>query len=216
MKAHGEPDPIYTLARRALLDVLEALGEHRSAVVLVGAQAIYLQVGESRSALSPYTTDADLALNPALLSDEPALQKVLAEAGFQRRNQPGLWFNTSGVEVNFLVPESIAGSGTRAADLGEHHERTAAMRSAGLEAALVDHTSLEVSALEAGDPRSFVIAVASPAALIVAKLHKIGERAELAPSRLKIRMLLTCCCSCSGRELNNWQRTLTGCGGYLT
>ena len=38
----GAPDPIYVLARRALLDALEALGDQRRAVVLVGAQAIYL------------------------------------------------------------------------------------------------------------------------------------------------------------------------------
>ena len=38
----GAPDPVYVLARRVLLDALQALGEQRSAVVLVGAQAIYL------------------------------------------------------------------------------------------------------------------------------------------------------------------------------
>lgn len=39
-------DPEYVEARRVLLDALEALGPHRKAVVLVGAQAIYLRVGE--------------------------------------------------------------------------------------------------------------------------------------------------------------------------
>lgn len=42
----GERDPEYVDARRILLDALEALGSHRKAVVLVGAQAIYLRVGE--------------------------------------------------------------------------------------------------------------------------------------------------------------------------
>jgi hypothetical protein len=36
----GEPDPEYVAARRVLLDALEALGGHRRAVVLVGAQAL--------------------------------------------------------------------------------------------------------------------------------------------------------------------------------
>jgi hypothetical protein len=42
----GEHDPEYVEARRILLDALEAIGHHRKAVVLVGAQAIYLRVGE--------------------------------------------------------------------------------------------------------------------------------------------------------------------------
>ncbi len=35
---------LYVLARRVLLDALEALGDHREAIVLVGAQAVYLQL----------------------------------------------------------------------------------------------------------------------------------------------------------------------------
>ena len=41
----GEPDPLYIAARGALLDALEALGPQRHAVILVGAQAIYLYTG---------------------------------------------------------------------------------------------------------------------------------------------------------------------------
>ncbi len=39
----GEPDPLYVVARRVLLDALDALGPHREACVLVGAQAVYLR-----------------------------------------------------------------------------------------------------------------------------------------------------------------------------
>ncbi len=42
-------DELYVIARRVLLDAVEALGDHRHATVLVGAQAVYL-----------HTTDADL------------------------------------------------------------------------------------------------------------------------------------------------------------
>ena len=45
-------DELYLIARRVLLDALDALdalGEHRDAIVLVGAQAVYLRVGEVRS-----------------------------------------------------------------------------------------------------------------------------------------------------------------------
>jgi len=52
-------DELYILARRVLLDALEALGPHRDAVVLVGAQAIYLRVGEADLAVAPFTTDRD-------------------------------------------------------------------------------------------------------------------------------------------------------------
>ena len=38
----GEPDPLYVRARRALLDAADALEAHLDAVVLVGAQAVYL------------------------------------------------------------------------------------------------------------------------------------------------------------------------------
>ncbi|GEM_PF-3526940 len=53
------PEPEYVAARRVLLDAYEALGTHRKAVVLVGAQAIYLHVGEGDLAVTPYTTDGD-------------------------------------------------------------------------------------------------------------------------------------------------------------
>jgi hypothetical protein len=40
-------DELYVVARRVLLDALDALREHRHAVVLVGAQAVYLRVAEA-------------------------------------------------------------------------------------------------------------------------------------------------------------------------
>ena len=55
-------DDVYVAARRVLLDALEALGPHRVAVTLVGAQAVYLRVGDADIAVAPSTTDGDLAL----------------------------------------------------------------------------------------------------------------------------------------------------------
>lgn len=55
----GAPGPLYAKAREVLLDALEALGPHRSSLVLVGAQAIYLHTGEADIAVAPFTTDAD-------------------------------------------------------------------------------------------------------------------------------------------------------------
>ena len=60
----GDYNPIYVTARRALLDALDALADQRDAFVLVGAQAIYLHAGEGDIAVAPYTTDADLVIDP--------------------------------------------------------------------------------------------------------------------------------------------------------
>ena len=43
----GAPDLLYVRARAALLDVAEALAEQLDAVVLVGAQAVYLHTGDA-------------------------------------------------------------------------------------------------------------------------------------------------------------------------
>lgn len=66
----GDPDPLYVRARAALLDAAEALAEQREAVVLVGAQAVYLHAGDADFVASaPYTTDADFCVAPADLRD---------------------------------------------------------------------------------------------------------------------------------------------------
>lgn len=41
----GAPDPLYTAARRALLDAFVAIRDHLDAVVLVGAKAVYIHTG---------------------------------------------------------------------------------------------------------------------------------------------------------------------------
>ena len=46
MSGARSPEPEYVAARRVLLDAFEALGKHRKAIALVGAQAIYLHVGD--------------------------------------------------------------------------------------------------------------------------------------------------------------------------
>ena len=78
----GEPDPVYVAARRALLDALGAARDQLDAIVLVGAQAIYLHTGDADVTVAPYTTDADIALDPRLLQDDPLLESVMASAGF--------------------------------------------------------------------------------------------------------------------------------------
>lgn len=176
MVGERSPDPEYVAARRVLLDALEALGPHRKSVVLVGAQAIYLHVGEGDLAVSPYTTDGDLAIDPRQLADEPALVGVLETAGFELTVRPGTW-SMSNVQIDLLVPTSLAGTGRRGARLGAHGNDVA-RKAAGLEAVVIDHSLRRIGALDPSDLRSFDVAMAGVASLLIAKLHKIAERKD--------------------------------------
>jgi hypothetical protein len=167
-----------------LLDALEALVAHRDALVLVGAQAIYLWAGEADLAVAPYTTDADLAIDPIALASAPALAEAMTGAGFVAGAQPGVWVAPGNVQVDLLVPESLGGAGRRGARLGTHGNQ-AARKARGLEAALVDNARLTIEAFEVGDSRTLELRVAGPAALLVAKLHKLGERSHAASDRLQ-------------------------------
>ena len=78
MNGANHSDARYIAARRVLLDALEALGDHRRAVILVGAQAVYLHAGElDEIAVAPYTEDPDLAVDPMTLAPDP---RLLAQA----------------------------------------------------------------------------------------------------------------------------------------
>lgn len=179
----GAPDPVYVAARQALLDALEAIAPHLPAVVLVGAQAVYVHAGEAEIAVSPYTTDGDLALDPNRLRPEPLLDVALHRAGFSLvENAVGIWQVSVAVNkvmhdvtIDLLVPESLGGRGHRAARIPPH-ARLTARNVVGLEGALVDRDISTIGALDPEDGRKFELLVAGPAALIVAKLHKITDR----------------------------------------
>jgi hypothetical protein len=178
----GELDRQYIVARSVLLDALEALGLQRTAVILVGAQAIYLYTGAIEFAVAEYTTDADIALDPALLQPLPEIESAMIAGGFHRGKRVGAWVmfrNIGGVatrvDVDLMVPEAVGGSGSRAARLLGHAKHVA-RKARGLEAALIDKNTTTINALDATDKRSFSVAVAGPTALMVSKLHKIRER----------------------------------------
>lgn len=182
-------DPIYVVARTALLDALDALADQREAVVLVGAQAIYLHTGPGDLAVPAFTTDGDLAIEPARLKSEPKLAEAMERAHFRPGIQPGSWICErivagvpTTIPVDLMVPEALAGVGRRAARLGEHGNRVG-RRARGLEGAVVDHSRQQLRSFDQADQRSFDIRVAGPAALLVAKLHKIAERNQEAMGR---------------------------------
>lgn len=172
----GAPDPLYVRVRAALLDDAEALAEQLDAVVLVGAQAVYLHTGDADFvATAPYTTDADFCIAPAHLNDTPLLDERLTAHGFSPGEHPGAWLSPDRISVDLMVPEALAGDGSRGARLGPHGKRVA-RRAKGLEAALVDQKLTEITSLTPGVERSVEMLVAGPAALLVAKVHKIAER----------------------------------------
>lgn len=205
--------PETKLATRALLDALDALGPaHRDALVLVGAQAIYLHVGNDDLAVPQFTHDADLAVNPELVAASPLIIPALEAVGFTREpppgstksSQPGQFhklIDGQWIEVDLLVPDAIASvthpNRRRSAGV-DPHGRNSMARAAGLEAALIDNAYREIHTLTEGDARAVSIRVAGPAALLMAKAHKLGER-TLAKNRvdakdaLDIYRLLAAC-----------------------
>jgi hypothetical protein len=184
-------DPYYLAARRTLLDALEALREHRDAIVVVGAQAVYLRTGSANAGIAEYTTDADLAVMSDRLADAPLLPEAMAtrfEPGSGNPAfpaEPGLWTRSIDIEgqtihvpVDLIVPEGIAPpGGSRGARLGPHGRR-AARKALGLEAAALDNDVMDVHALDVDDQRRIEARVAGPTALLIAKAHKIADRLD--------------------------------------
>lgn len=182
----GAPRIEYVEARRVLLDALDALRAHLGAIVLVGAQAVYLRTEGRTAGYQPFTTDADIVLDPTLLAAIPPLGDAMRNAGFVLTDEPGIWearITRPGfddeivVPVDLIVPEELAPkAGRRAARLSGGHGKTTARKSPGLAGAVVDNSPIELSAIEPADRRLVSVNVAGCGALLVAKLHKLGDR----------------------------------------
>jgi hypothetical protein len=191
-----DPTQLTVVARRVLLDGLDALSEHLPALTVVGAQAVHLRTPEAAISNAPFTSDGDLSIDPELLGDQPHLDAALREAGFDLKDQsqPGLWERPEHigdkivpVELDLLVPKELSPrNGKRSAKVPPHGNMSARWIE-GLEVAAVDRSPMVVSSLEPGDKRSVTVNVAGPVALLVAKAFKIGDRlnqAETRPDRL--------------------------------
>jgi hypothetical protein len=133
----------------------------------------------------------------------------MRQAGFElaTANQPGIWSQVIkregdvpySISVDLLVPEELAGSGRRSAEIPPH-DRLSARRVPGIEAAMIDKSPLRIASLELSeDARSCTINVAGPAALLVAKAFKIHDRVvDSSPNRLSdkdagdvVRLMMT-------------------------
>ncbi|TDC70175.1 hypothetical protein E1200_06180 [Actinomadura sp. GC306] len=183
-------------SRRVLLDGLTALRSHSDALTVVGAQAVYLRTPGASMQAAPFTSDADLCLDPVMLDDQPLVDEVLQTAGFTLKydNQPGLWERPEPVdgkdvpiELDILVGKVLAKkTGSRSAKIPPHGKMTARSVT-GLEACAVDRSPMVIPSLDPADERRVTANVAGPAALLIAKAYKIAERhakAHTHPDRL--------------------------------
>ncbi|MDR1767205.1 MAG: hypothetical protein LBR32_02030, partial [Propionibacteriaceae bacterium] len=185
-------------SRRLLVRAVKALEEFKDAVTVIGAHAVHVWVEQAWGPISMEATrDADIALNPLFVTDNPKLADLMAGAGIAPAlaDRPGIYGLADEAElewsrrttVDLIVPEVYAGSGRRAARLpGQRH---AASRAVGLELAIWDRAVTKLSTLD--PPHESVDAyVAGPAALLTAKAHKVHERlagAVRRPDRLRAK-----------------------------
>ena len=149
-------DNLTVEARAALLDAVAALVAHKASVILIGAQAIYLRTGNATFALAEATKDSDLAIDTRELGEDPLLEEAMTSAGFILNpvsRQPGAWMSPNGIPVDLMVPEHLAGSGSRRGVRIPPHAKHSARRAAGLEAALIDQSPMTVDSLERRRPQ---------------------------------------------------------------
>jgi hypothetical protein len=175
----GDVDPLYRASRQVILDVLNALGAHRDSLTLVGAHALYQFTGRSELGIVEYTTDADFSITPSLVAQTPRIEVALEANGFTRPGDVGRWKSPSGIFVDLMVPEAVAGErrrkNSRSAVLDGHGPRVS-RRTKGIEGALIDRAWMVLGGIEEGSDLVVETWVAGPAALLVAKSHKIAER----------------------------------------
>lgn len=185
MNPPGDAD-LLVAARSALLDALDALVDLHDAVVVIGAQAVYLHTGAACCRIGRGHQGQRPRPRSATARGRPLVEQVMADAGFAldpTSRQPGAWLNPHGIPVDLMVPEALSGSGGRRGARIPPHSSSAARRATGLEAAMVDRAPMLIRALDVQDERTFTASVAGPAALLVAKLHKLAERRDT-PDRL--------------------------------
>ena len=172
------------IARNVMLDALDALGDHRAALTIIGAQAVYEQTKSLVGRPNVATKDADVCVDPSLLASGPLLADAMTMAGFSlsTSDRPGIWGKSVSVpgwnetvQVDLLVPNATAGAGTRGARLGAHGKH-AAGRAAGLEMVMLDFNLMPIVALDGSTRTAGDVKVAGLGALLCAKSYKLAER----------------------------------------
>lgn len=199
MRTSGAPlDRGYVVARNILLDALAALAPYgHEAVIVVGAQAIYLRCEDATTIIPPFTLDSDLVLDLGRRTSDAPIKGHLESLGYALRDgQPGLYSAPNvPIEarafagVDLFVPAAYA-AGDHRRDANIPGDPRAARRQRGLEVTLFDRSPMTIRALESSDRSATEAFVAGPASLIVAKLIKIGERFGGDPARVEPKDIL--------------------------
>lgn len=188
----------YVIARNILLDALSALKAYgREAVIVVGAQAIYLRCEEGATIIPPFTIDSDLVLDLARRISPAPIKTHLETLGYSLRNgQPGLYQAPNlAVEaqaaggVDLFVPAAYA-IGNHRRDANIPGDPSAARRQRGLELTIIDRTPMIIRSLDPTNEREVEALVAGPAALLAAKLVKICERLKGDAARVEPKDVL--------------------------
>ena len=68
---------------------------------------VYLRTEGRIEGYQPFTTDADLVLDPSRLEPIPPLGETMIRAGFTLTDEPGIWearFNRPGFDEEVVVP----------------------------------------------------------------------------------------------------------------
>jgi len=73
---------------KGLLDALDALGEQREALILAGAQAIYIHTGAADLAVAEFTIDGDLEVVPEQLKIQPDFRRQWSGLSFDQGFSP--------------------------------------------------------------------------------------------------------------------------------
>lgn len=188
---HAVLDHQIVVARNVLITALEALGSHRHAITLIGAQAVLEHTMDIDGVPMTVTSDGDAAISPALIDQDADIGQALTAAGFvQDGDRPGIWScpDSEGNPVGFdlLVPESVAGAGRRGARV-HGQSKYALGRAAGLELSLLDREERTIMSLD-GSGRSTDTFIAGVAALMCAKSYKLAERLADLPAGRRNRV----------------------------
>ncbi|TFB98641.1 hypothetical protein [Cryobacterium sp. HLT2-28] len=166
-------------------------------MTVVGAHAVHVWVQKKWGPIDMESTrDGDLAINPVLIAEDPKIMEIMAEIGLEpaRPERPGIYGYVSErglpwdqrTTVDLLVPETYAGSKGRSARIPG--QKSATTRAYGLELAIHDRTLTKISTTDGEPELSVDVHVAGPAALLIAKAHKVSERLadiERRPDRLR-------------------------------
>jgi hypothetical protein len=184
-------------SRRLLIATIETLGSHADAMTVVGAHAVHVWVQKKWGPIDMESTrDGDLAVNPRFIAEVPKLMELMAEIGLEpvHPERPGIYGLVSErglpweqrTTVDLLVPELYAGAKGRSARI--RGQGRAATRAYGLEMAIHDRSLITITTSDDLPQLSVDVHVAGPAALLVAKAHKVSERLAEAgkrPDRLR-------------------------------